>query len=213
MPRFDQQLLFQAQSASDIARAGEITRHAGGTIGRGEWSLVRLEALYELAYLRLFCAWEMCLEAVFLRSLCGYASRVGQEVLIRGQYYPTLADARIAVMGVDGYMLWHNPIKVAALCHRHIVSRNLGCPALQENVIFSRIARLADLGAIRHRIVHDNNNARRKFNQATLAIAGRTYPASRPGKFLRSRDTSTAHNPRWIDVLMGELVGLASQIV
>ena len=79
MPRFDRALHNQAQSAIAIVRAGEIAHVSGGAAIRKEWSVVKLEALYELAYLRVFAAWEMCLEAVFYRSLCGYASAAGQE--------------------------------------------------------------------------------------------------------------------------------------
>lgn len=65
MPRFDRTLSNQAQSAIGIVKAGEIAHVSGGLAIRREWNLVRLEALYELAFLRVFAAWEACLEAVF----------------------------------------------------------------------------------------------------------------------------------------------------
>src|SRR5260370_42213333 len=99
MPRFDRALHNQAQSAIAIVRAGEIAHVSGGAAIRKEWSVVKLEALYELAYLRVFAAWEMCLEAVFYRSLCGYASAAGQETLVSASYYPNLAAAASALLG------------------------------------------------------------------------------------------------------------------
>src|SRR3989442_15335772 len=89
MPRFDLTLSRQAQLAIAIARAGEIARLSGVTFIRKEWSAIRLEALYELAYLRVFSAWETCLESIFYRSLCGFASTAGQEPLMTGNFFPT----------------------------------------------------------------------------------------------------------------------------
>src|SRR5207302_1182411 len=109
---FDQALLAQARSAIGVVRAGEITRSQGNAIAKSEWSITRVEALYELAYLRLFSAWEMCLEAILYRSLCGYASKAGQETLISGTYFPSIATAEAAVLAGQSFMLWHNPGKV-----------------------------------------------------------------------------------------------------
>jgi hypothetical protein len=101
MPRFDRELFAQAQSAIAIVRAGELARTSGGPVVRKEWSINRLEALYELAYLRTFAAWEVYLEGVFYRSLCGYASAAGQETLVTGSYYPSVAAAQAAVLGTS----------------------------------------------------------------------------------------------------------------
>jgi hypothetical protein len=158
MPRFDRELSAQAQLAVAIVRAGEISRVSGGAIIRKEWTTIKLEALYELAYLRAFAAWEKCLEAVFYRSLCGYTSTAGQEVLIRGHFFPTLAAAEAAVLGGFTYLLWHNPQKVIDRCHGYIRS-GPGFLAGQELTISSNLTRLEDLAATRHRIVHDQADA------------------------------------------------------
>src|SRR5437867_174062 len=118
MPRFDLGLLAQAQLAIGIARAGEIVRATAGLVGRTQWTISRLEALYELAYLRVFAAWETCLESLLCRSLCGYASSAGQETLVpgvlpagvAGPYFPTLAAAEKFVLGTAPFKLWHNPV-------------------------------------------------------------------------------------------------------
>lgn len=213
MPKFDRTLSLHAQSASGIAKAGEITRNIGSPLQRSEWTTTKLEALYELAYLRVFAAWETCLEAVFFRSLCGYASQVGQETLIAGAYYRSLAAAELAVLAGNDYLLWHKPAKVIKRCRAHIKSGVPGCPGRQELVIASQITRLEELAAVRHRIVHEQNDARRKFDAATLSIAGRTYPAARPGKFLRDWKMSASPQTRWLDVLLDDLVKLVGQIV
>jgi hypothetical protein len=212
MPRFDLELKSFADAAIGIVRSGEAMRHINVPAARAEWSLNKLEALHELAFLRAFAAWEACLEAIFLRSLCGYSSRVGQEQLIVGAYYPTLAAAMTAASGGQPFMLWHSTWKIINRCQNHIRS-GPGLHALQENTIASHQARLNEFGAVRHRIVHvHQHDAKNKFDAATLSMAARTYPLSRPGKFLR--DNNGAFPPRkWLDVITDELVGLTSQMV
>jgi hypothetical protein len=213
MPRFDLVLSSQANAAIAIVRAGEIAHASGGPTIRKEWSVGNLEALHELAYLRAFAAWEAFLEAVFYRFLCGYTSTAGQETLVSGNYYPSLTAAEVAVLGPKKtYLLWHSPRVVIARCQQYIRSGK-GFPARQETVLASHVARLDSFAATRHRIVHDQADARRKFDAATLHIAGRTYPASRPGRFLRDWDHSTLPPKRWLDVAIDELAALAGQIV
>jgi hypothetical protein len=214
MPRYDTVLASQAKLARDIATAGETVRVSGGEVGRREWTTLRLEALYELAYLRVFAEWESCLERTFYRSLCGYASRTGgQETLHSGTYFGTLAAAEAAVLRGNPFVLWHNPMKVVARCRQFVMSGVPGCPGRQETTIASNQARLIALGAIRHRIVHTHQeDARRNFDAATNLVAARTYPASRPGKFLRDWDLSTPPR-RWLEATTSELVSLMAQMV
>jgi hypothetical protein len=213
MPHFDRALSNQAQSAIGIVRAGEIAHVSGGAAIRREWNVIRLEALYELAYLRVFAAWEAYLEAIFYRSLCGYASAAGQETLVRGSYYSNLAAAESAVLHGQSYVLWHNPQKVIDRCRKFIASGLPGCPSIQETTISSNLTPLVNFAATRHRIVHDQVDAKRKFDTATLQIAGRTYPSSRPGRFLRDWDTSSLPRRRWLDITVTQLISLVSQIV
>jgi len=213
MPRFDRALSNQAQLAAAIVRAGEITHVSGGPALRKEWSIIRLESLYELAYLKVFAAWEMYLEAIFYRSLCGYVSTAGQESLVRGPFFPDLAAAESAVLAGRSYVLWHNPQHVIDRCRQYFKSGVPGCPCIQETTISSNLTRLVDLASIRHRIVHDQTDAKRKCDIATLHIAGRTYLSSRPGRFLRDWDRSVAPHRRWLEVTIAELTALIGQIV
>jgi hypothetical protein len=215
MPRYDRHLLAQAQLAIEITRAGETVRAGGDVIGRQAWTLVRLEALYELAYLRVFAAWETVLEGVFFRSLCGYASRAGQETLVTGTHYPTLDAAERAVLAWEGaaFLLWHNPGRAIRRCQHFIRSGAPNFPAIQEATVNSHRTRLEYLASVRHRIVHEQKDARQKFNDATTALTGRTYAAARPGKFLRDWDRSTIPPRRWLDITINELVNLTGQMV
>lgn len=213
MPRFDLELYSQAQSAIAIAKAGEISRSYSEATIRKEWPMTRLEALYELAFLRVFAAWEMYMEAVFFGSLCGFASAAGQEQVVGGAYYSTISAAETAVLGGQHYLLWQNPQKVIDRCQKFIKA-GAGCPCVQETVFASSLTHLTHLASARHRIVHTHQaDAKSKFDAATAHIAGRTYPASRPGKFLRDWDTSTAPHRRWLEVLIGHLISLTAQVV
>jgi hypothetical protein len=214
MPRYDSALLKSAQTAVSIVSAGELSHNMGSAAIRKEWKLARLEALYELAYLRVFAAWEAYLEAIFYRSLCGFASRSGQEKLAAGNYFRKLEDAEAAVLKGRSYLLWHNPHGVIGRCQGYFVSAtNGGGPCAQETAIASSLTRLEHFAATRHRIVHDQADAKAKFNGATLHLAARTYDGSRPGKFLRDFDTSKVPQQRWLEVLVTELGSLMAQMV
>lgn len=166
----------------------------------------KLELLYELAFLRVFIAWENFLEQTFLRFLCGYQHSGGQESLIGAQYCPTLNAAENVVLGGRQYASWHNPNAVV------IRSQQIFSKGRHETVLSSNIARLEHFAAIRHRVAHSQAHAKKQFDTATMTLSGRRYPGSRPGKFLR--DLSSAHSPpqRWIKVISLELSGLAGQI-
>lgn len=214
IPRFDIALASQARAATEIVTAGEIAHASGSPAIRREWTIARLEALHELAYVRVFAAWESFLEAVFFRYLCGYASSVGQETLVSGRYFPSIAAAEQDVLGPRRtYLLWHSPQQVIDRCQKYIRSGSPAYPARQETVIASSVARLDALAATRHRIVHEQTDARNKFDNATLLFVGRTYPASRPGRFLREWNHSTMPRQRWLETTISELTALASQMV
>lgn len=209
MPRFDLALARHGQAAIGIVRAGELAR----TISRprsilwSEWRISRLEALYELAFLRFFIAWEMFQEATFYRCLCGHMSRHGQEVPARGKYYKTIRDAELAVLGGHSYKHWYDPSAVATRCQQHVIAGR------HETTLSSHLARLQCYAAIRHRIAHGQEDARRKFDGATTMLAGKTYPGSRPGRFLRDVDPGAPTKVRWLHTIAAELSGLAGQIV
>ena len=154
----------------------------------------------------------MCLEAIFYRSLCGYASAAGQEQLIRGAYFSNLAAAEGDVLGGNVFALWHKPQRVIDRCKKYIKS-GAGCPCVQEVTLTSNLSRLEHLVSMRHRIVHDQKDAKNKFDAATLHIAGRIYRASRPGKFLRDYDRTKTPPQRWLEVAVTELSSLMAQMV
>lgn len=208
MPDLAGQFRVQARSALAIADFGEaaLQRSPRGA-PHERLHYRRLELLYELAYLRTFVAWEAFLEDTFLRYMCGQTSRVGSATPIQGTaIHRNIAAAHSAVMGNRGFALWHDPNKVLTRSKRYFTS----CPI--ETVLSSASVRLTALGAIRHRIAHAQADAKTKFDNATMSLAGRRYMGSRAGAFLRDVDTTSSPSARWLVTLATELEALARQI-
>lgn len=209
MPPLDQVFLKEAREAIGLARAGEIARATSnpGTTARKELHPFRLMLLYEMAYLRAFVAWEAFLEESFVRYLCGYSSRHGQAQPAGRGYCRTMPDARRSVLGSQRFMLWHDPTKIAKRCSRFLVNGR------HESIVLSSQSKLEYFAAIRHRIAHGQEDARTRFDLATMSLAGRRFQGARPGRFLRDWDTNTQPRQHWLESIVSELGLLASQIV
>lgn len=156
----------------------------------------------------MFIAWESFLEESFLRYMCGFhCKQSAPQVPNSGSHLSTLALARAALHGSQQYLLWHNPAKVVAR------SQSFFTQGAHETVIASNQARIEHFARARHRVAHAQQDAHRKFDQATMSLVGRRYPASRVGRFLRDRDASQPLPSRWLQTIASELVALARQIV
>lgn len=198
----------KALAAVSVARAGDLAATApSGTSIRRAWHVSRVELLYELAFLRTFIEWEIFLERTFLRYLCGYRSKAGIAFApVSGRYCASISSAQALVLGTRPYVLWHNPTSVAARARKY-----LGLSP-HETVITSSSSRLEHMAAVRHRIAHGQDDAKAKFNAATMALGGRRYAGARAGRFLRDWDRSVSPNVRWLETLGNELANLATQI-
>jgi hypothetical protein len=209
MPALASRFADAVDAAIGIAEAGEIVRSgaAKGSVIYRELRLSRLEALHEMAYLRVFVEWENFLEASFLRMQCGFESPLYKPVLAAGCTRPrTLVDAQAALYGSQQYLLWHNPHRTVARAQKWFV----GCP--HEVVTLSNISRLEWFGAVRHGIAHRSDDAASKLDAATIGLVGRRYRGSSAGRFLRDWDAGTTPDARWLQSIAAELVGLANQM-
>jgi hypothetical protein len=209
MPPLASRFADRAKAATGIAEAGEIIRSGarkGSTVYR-EFRLSRLEALHEMAYLRIFVAWEDFLEATFLRTQCGYESPLYSPTFIAGKTRQrSLAIAQLALYGNQQYLLWHNPNSTVTRAQLWFDK----CPL--EQVTLSNLSRLEWFAAVRHAIAHGSADARQKFDSAAIGLAGRRYPGSSAGRFLRDRDHAAVPPRRWLHSIADELSGLAGQI-
>lgn len=208
MPLFATTLDQRVQEALKLAEAGELALVTSPrpSLLRSAWNAHRVELLYELAYLRMFIEWEAFLERTFVRYLCGYTSRHGVASPIGGRFKNNLATAEAAVLGGRPFALWHRPSDVIARAQAFFIH------SLHETVVASNEPRLVDLAAVRHRIAHGQEDAKRKFDRATMNFTGRRYSGARPGRFLRDWNHSISPTNRWLQSLGGEMVNLAKQI-
>lgn len=166
-----------------------------------------LELAYELAYLRVFVAWESFLEQVFIRLLCGYTHSRGQEPLVANvAYEKTIEDATRQLLGNRDFLLWHNPTQVVQRAQRFFANGQF------ELVVASSAARVDGFSAIRHRIVHSQEHAKTRFDAVTMRLSARRYRGGRPGRFLRDWVSGQVPQTRWLSFISNELLSLARQI-
>lgn len=201
---------FQAacDTAFALAAAGERVRAAGGAIAREQLTVHRLEYLYEIAFLRIFIAWEDFLEESFVRYMCGFGGTAGRAARLGGAaYFPTISAAKAALYGTHQYLLWHSP--------KTIIARSKGyfSAGFHETVLLSNQTRVDWFSNVRHRVAHGQEDAQKKFDVATMSLNGRRYRASRVGRFLRDSDTSQTPPVRWLESIASELAALAFQVV
>lgn len=208
MPPLAAQLTAELAVAGDIAAMATRLR-ASAAIGaevRKELTIHRTNLVYELAYLKVFNQWEVFLEEVFLRYLCGYRFHGSSETPLAA-VCATIADARARVYRTNQYLLWHSPAKVLARANAHFAEGNR-----VASVVGSALADIERYGHIRHRVAHDQADARQKFDTASMHLAARRFPGSRPGAFLRSMTLYNGMHSTWLERISGELSTLAAQL-
>jgi hypothetical protein len=193
----------------DLARAGDIILLAAVGIPDIERELARprLEALYELAYLRLFLSWETYLEESFRRLACGYvvSGRVA-ATLVPPAPFSNLAAADQAILGSRDFVSWANPGKVVSR------SRDFATNGPHELVLSSSLRRLEAFNNLRNRIAHPSGFAKAQFAAAATLLVGHGYRGTSAGRFLRSWDRSLTPPVRMLDSIGSELAALAQQI-
>lgn len=206
MPDLRGDLISQLGESLDLVRAAEAASASmpAGSQLRRDFGAYKLHLIHELAFLRIFLAWEEFLEETFVRYMCGYSAQGTVENLSGGRF-ATITSARQALYGGRQYILWHDPTRNAQRCAqfvaggRHEVAMHVWQPRLEH------------FAAIRHRVAHSQEDARVKFDQAAIRLAQRRYPRSRPGRLLR--DWSTSVPPvRYLTVFARDFRTIASQI-
>lgn len=211
MPDFSANLRAEMMSTCDFAVRFELLRASRAVIRSGlpAMTIGHLYTVYEISYLKCFILWESFLEQTFLRYVCGYSNSVGTETPIRGSAFsPTLAAAKTRVFGgAGGYLLWHNPRKVITRANGYLDR------CLHATVLTSDLPRLEWFAFVRHRVAHDHEDSRLKFDTATMNLSGNRFRGSRAGPFLREWTTVGGIRVRWLDAITSELCDLADQII
>jgi hypothetical protein len=207
MPRLDVAFSNEVNRAVGLAEAGVRIRAAfpANSIARRELNIARLEALYEVSFLRVFLVWETFLEQTFYRYLCGHQSALGACTLINPAH-ATIAAAEAAVLAGHDFVSWANPTKVVTR------AQGLMTGSFHEVVLLSDLTRLGHFTAVRNRVAHPSEFARNEFDTATRALALRRYPGSSAGRFLRDRAVAAPIPKTWLEEIADELTALAHQI-
>jgi len=209
MPDFGRMLEIRIETSVQLPAILEEIK-ANARPGTSEHRLLhakRIEAAYEMAFLRVFIAWEDVLERSFIRYLSGCANSQGRQIPAQGvQFAKNISDAEAQLYGKNDYLLWHKTSRVISRSKQFF---QLG---LHEQVCQSNLARLEAFASIRHRIAHGQEDSKTKFDLATMQLVGRRFHGSRPGPFLREFDMSLSPARRWIDIISDELVALIRQI-
>lgn len=194
----------EVRKALDLIEATEKVRSSNPSAQvKRDFSIYRIELIYELAYLRIFLFWEQFLEESLVRYLCGYENAHGRELLTSGVYDRRIEDARNRIRRGRSFLLWHNPQEVVNRARGYIAS------GTHETVINSNLIDLQHFANIRHRIAHLQEDARRKFDTASMRLCGKRFHGARPGKLLRHKFSPTV---RWVEKIGGDLLNLAKQI-
>lgn len=168
-----------------------------------EFSIYRIELIYELAYLRIFVFWEQFLEESLIRYLCGYSNANGRQLLSSGSYDRRIEDARNRIKAGRTFLLWHDPQGVVNRVRGYIAG------GIHETVINSNLPDLQHFANIRHRIAHLQEDARLKFDRSSMSLCGKRFRGARPGRLLRHKFSSTE---RWVEKIGLDLLHLAKQI-
>jgi hypothetical protein len=207
IPPLDREFTRQLSLAFEFVARVEAVNMAARQDRRLALSTANVELSYELAFLRIFLAWELFLEDALTRFISGYHHSSGREPLKPGQqYFRSLSLAETAILGGGRYRLWHNPTHVISRAQTYLQNSRY------ELIIASAQVRIGYFAAIRHRIAHAQKHAAVEFDMTTMMLTGRRYRGSRPGRFLRDRVPSLQPPVRWISAIGSELEGLARQI-
>ena len=203
MPPLHKKFIVEIDKALSLAEAGEIIK-SSYRIGDIAWDQLytsRLEAIYELAFLRIFIFWELFVEDSFTRYICGYISPGWRPALINLPF-KTINQAEQNILGAQHYVSW-GPSHTISRSKKYL---NQG---LHESVIASNQTRLEWFVAIRNRIAHKSKSSKSKFNMGTMKLAGRRYFGSSPGRFLRDWDQTITPTRRWLHSIGTEFKNLA----
>ncbi len=209
MPTLGSTFRRQVDSAILIARAGELARDALPlrSPARGGLAPRRLEAIYEMAYLRIFISWEVFLEECLIRMMCLQESPLYQPVPRNpATRFLSHDAARAALYAGKDYLLWYDPKKVIGRSKAWLTS------GPHELVLASQSSDLEWMASVRHRIAHGGEDARRKFDFASMQLAGRRYQGGSAGRFLRDANPGLPVGERWLTTLGDTLANLAVQI-
>lgn len=141
-------------------------------------SRIQIEIITELAFLRIFIAWENFLEESFVRYAVGAESPSG--------YRPTrliepknMSHALDLISSGREYVIWNSASEIISRAERYFRE---GEPF--KNAIQGASSDLNDMNTIRNRIAHKSPSSKNKFNDFVRRKFGYGRRGMTPGRFL-----------------------------
>jgi hypothetical protein len=141
----------------------------------------QVDLIFELAFLKIFIAWEQFLENTFIRYMCSASSLSGKRptriVSVRH-----LDDALRVICGERPYADWTSVEVVVDRANRFFDSGEPYATPLQSAAV-----ELTNMRRIRNHIVHHSNKSRDDFNRLLVNVYGFRPQGMTAGRFLRQR--------------------------
>lgn len=145
-----------------------------------------VKIITELAFLRIFIAWECFLEDSFIKYLVGAPSLSGRNNPKSFVNPPNIEKAREILLGERkrGYIGWNSANTVI---HRANIYFKGGEP--YSSALTPFITEIDDINTIRNRIAHKSKKATQKFNEFIRREFGYGTRGMTPGRLLLTTNT------------------------
>lgn len=147
---------------------------------------IQLEIIVELAFLRIFIAWENFLEGSFIRYLMGAKSPSGYKPKAFVNPYNMEHALNFISQGKD-YVKWNSASDVI---DRSDVFFKNGEPF--KNTLEASTTDLNEMNTIRNRIAHKSKSSQEKFNSLIRFKFGHGIRGMTPGRFLLEKVSSSS---------------------
>ena len=166
---------------------------------------IQLEIIVEMAFLRIFIAWESFLEESFIRYAVGAASPSGYtpNALIHPQ---NIGHALELVLSGRDYVPWNSASEVT---RRSALYFQDGEP--YRSALETAATELDEMNTIRNRITHKSINSKSNFNAFIRRKFGHGVRGMTPGRFLFTLPSSPPPNT-FLDYYI-EVIRIASNMI
>ena len=165
----------------------------------------QVDLIFELAFLKIFIAWEQFLENTFIRYMCGASSLSGgKPIQIVSVRY--LEDALKVIYGSRDYADWTSVDVILTRANSFFDSGEPYATPLQ-----SAATELTNMRGIRNHIAHHSKKSREDFKKVFVNIYGFRPQGMSAGRFLRQ--CLGAYGEKCIKEYTKTLESLAEMIV
>jgi len=165
----------------------------------------QIDLIFELAFLKIFIAWECFLENTFIRFMCGASSLSGEKPT-RIVFVRHLGQALKVICGDRPYADWVSVDIVVERANRFFDNGEPYATPLQSAAV-----ELANIRRIRNHIVHHSNKSKEDFNGLLVSIYGFRPQGMTAGRFLRRH--LNIHGEQRIQEYANTLQSIAKMII